>query len=125
MKVWTVHLRRDAEPLLIREGFAPFAMLLGPIWLLWHRAWIPAVFVLGLEAAITTLLDDPIGEALDALFSVALGLMGRDLLRWMATLRGYLLAHVLVARDETEALLRLLTHRPDLAGWFMPPGAAA
>ena len=54
----------------------------------------------------------------------ALGLTGHDLRRWSLENRGYLLAQVVVARDELEALARLLERRPDLKGSFMPPGTA-
>ena len=35
-----------------------------------------------------------------------------------------MLAQVVAARDEAEALARLLDRRPDLAGSFLPPQAA-
>jgi hypothetical protein len=55
---------------------------------------------------------------------VLLGLSGHDLRRWSLEHRGYLLAQVVVARNELEALGRLLERRPDLTGGFLPPEAA-
>jgi hypothetical protein len=51
---------------------------------------------------------------------VILGLTGNDLRRWALEHRGYLLAHVLAARDRDEALTRLLVIRPDLVARFRP-----
>ena len=53
-----------------------------------------------------------------------LGLSGHDLRRWSLDHRGYLLAQVVAARSEMEALARLLDRRPDLKGSFLPPEAA-
>ena len=51
MKIWTVHLRDDAPPVLVREGFSLGRALFGPLWLALHRAWVPAVFALRRVAA--------------------------------------------------------------------------
>ena len=55
---------------------------------------------------------------------VLLGLSGQDLRRWSLDHRGYLLAQIIVARTELEALGQLLERRPDLRGTFLPPQAA-
>ena len=70
------------------------------------------------------LATDGIAAALLATLIVLLGLSGHDLRRWSLDHRGYLLAQVVVARDELEALARLLDRRPDLKGSFLPPEAA-
>ena len=70
------------------------------------------------------LAKDDIAAALLATLMVLLGLSGHDLRRWSLDYRGYLLAQVVVARDELDALARLLDRRPDLKGSFLPPEAA-
>ncbi len=124
MKMWTAHLRPDAEPILVPEGFSWLAMIFGPLWLAVHRAWIPAAIVLALDVIGAFLLPEPLSFVLDAGLAILVGLSAHDLRRWSIENRGYLLTHVIAAGDEAEALGRLLTGRPDLARHFMPPEAA-
>jgi Protein of unknown function (DUF2628) len=124
VKFWTAHIRPGAPPVLVREGFSWGALLFGPVWLAAHRAWIAAVLVL---AAFTLILVLASGSALAALLAglvLLLGVSGHDIRRWSLDYRGYLLAQVVMARHELEALGRLLERRPDLRGAFLPPGAA-
>lgn len=120
MRFWTAHLRNDAEPVLLREGFSWGALVFGPLWLLAHRVWIPAALVFAAQAFIVLLAPEPIDFVLFAAMALLLGMSGYDLRRWSIEHRGYLLVHVLAAHSEAEALGRLLTNRPELAGRFMP-----
>jgi len=124
MKMWTAHLRPDAEPILVPEGFSWLALIFGPLWLAAHRAWIPAVIVLAADVVVSTLVPMPLSIVLDVGLTLLVGLSAQDLRRWSIENRGYLLTHVIAARDEAEALGRLLTGRPDLARHFMPPETA-
>ena len=124
MKIWTAHTKSDAEPVLLREGFSWGAFFFGPFWLLAQRAWIPAAIVLAVGLLIPVLARQPISVVLELGLALFLGLTGRDLCRWSIEHHGYTLTQVLPARDETEALGRLLDRRPDLARHFMPPAAA-
>ena len=122
MRFWTAHIRPDAEPILVREGFAWGALVFGPLWLALHRAWIPAALSLAAFVLANALAPAPVAGVLNLGLAVFLGLTGHDLRRWSIGHRGYLLAYVLVSRDETDAWSRLLTNRPDLAGRFLPAG---
>ena len=124
MKMWTAHLRPDAEPILVPEGFSWLALIFVPLWLAAHRAWIPAVIVLAADVVVSTLVPMPLSIVLDVGLTLLVGLSAQDLRRWSIENRGYLLTHVIAARDEAEALGRLLTGRPDLARHFMPPQTA-
>jgi hypothetical protein len=121
---WTAHIRAGAAPILVREGFSWGALIFGPLWLAAHRAWIAAVLSLAAFILIVFLATDGIAAALLTTLVVLLGLSGHDLRRWSLDLRGYLLAQVVLARNELEALERLLERRPDLKGSFLPPQAA-
>jgi hypothetical protein len=121
---WTAHIRAGAAPILVREGFSWGALIFGPLWLAAHRAWIAAVLSLAAFILIVFLATDGIAAALLTTLVVLLGLSGHDLRRWSLDLRGYLLAQVVVARDELGALEQLLERRPDLKGSFLPPQAA-
>ncbi len=122
MKYWTAHLRPDDSSLLIREGFSWGALLFGPIWLLAHRAWVPGLIALAAGVLIAVLAPAGLMLTLLSLYAVALGLLGNDFRRFAAERRGFVLAHVLAARNEDAALARLLTARPELAREFGPDG---
>jgi hypothetical protein len=123
VRYYTAHIRADAEPVLVREGFSWGALLFGPLWLAWHRSWIPAALSLAAGILIHALLSEPASGLASFGLAVFLGLTGHDLVRWSFEHRGYLLTHVLVARNETDAWARLLSNRPDLANRFMPAGS--
>ena len=124
MKIYTAHLRADCTPVLVQEGFAWGALLFGCLWLLAQRAWIPGLLALAAAIVIAALTGAGGRVLLEFGLALLLGLTGRDLLRWSLARRGYLLAHVLVARNADGALARLLTGRPDLAASFLPPERA-
>ena len=124
MKYYTAHIPLAGEPVLVREGFSWGALLFGPLWLACHRSWIPAALSLAGFILIWTLAHGAIAWVLTSAFAFLLGFSGHDLRRWSMEHRGYLLVRVLAARSEPDAMARLLTSRPDLAGRFMPPEAA-
>jgi hypothetical protein len=114
MTLYGAHLKTDAEPILLKEGFAWGALLFGPFWLALHRAWIAAALSLAAFILIAALTPAPLGPVLGAGLALLLGLIGQDLCGWSLEQRGYMLVHVVAARGREDALLRLLTHRPDL-----------
>ena len=109
---------------MLRDGFSWGALLFGPVWLLLHRAWVPAALSFAAYVLAFALLPGMAsGIAIPSLMLLH-GLSGHDMRAWALERRGYLLTHVLSARNEADALARLLANRPDLMGTFMPPGAA-
>ena len=114
MRIYTVHLKPDRAPVLLREGWSLGALLFGPLWLLSHRAWIPAALFVAVWVLAAALLPAPLRGP--ALLGVALitAVTGRDMVRWSLARRGYVLAHVVAARDWEGALGRLLSARQDL-----------
>lgn len=124
MIFWTAHLRSEAEPVVIPERFAWGGLVFGPFWLALHRAWVPAVIVLALDVLIGALAPSPADIVLECGLALLVGLLGHDLRRWNLQARGYLQTHVLAARDESDALGRVLALRPDQARHFMPARAA-
>jgi hypothetical protein len=115
MRTYTAHIKPDGPAVLLLEGWSWGAALFGPLWLLAHRAWVPAV--LHLAASVVLLVVVPSGLVWLVVTVIALltGLLGRDLVRWSLARRGFALVHVLAARDEDAALGRLLAARTDLA----------
>jgi Protein of unknown function (DUF2628) len=124
VKFWTAHVRQGTAPVLVREGFSWGALLFGPLWLAVHRAWIPAVLTAVATVLILFLATDGLSALLLTALVLSLGLSGQDLRRWSLDHRGYLLAQVVAARSEIDALERLLSRRPDLRGSFLPPDTA-
>ena len=124
MRFWTGHLRQGTRPVLVREGFAWGALLFGPLWLVVHRAWIPAALSLAAGILIVALAAGATATTLMLALAVWLGLSGHDLRRWSMRQRGFTLFQIVAARNETEALFKLLDRRPNLASSFLPPGAA-
>jgi hypothetical protein len=114
VKIWTVHLKDQAEPVLVREGFSLGALVFGPLWLAAHRAWIPAAFALAAGIAIGAVATGGARNVLELGLAVLLGLSGRDLWRWSLARRGYVLSQVVTAPTADGAFERLLTRRPDL-----------
>jgi hypothetical protein len=121
---WTAHVRPGTAPVLVREGFSWGALFFGPLWLALHRAWVPAVLTTAALVLIVLLTDDSLSIALLAALVLLLGLSGHDLHRWSLDHRGFLLAQVIAARNELDALERLLSRRPDLGGSYLPPESA-
>ena len=115
MTSWTAHLKAGRQPVLVREGWSWLAFILGPIWLAFQRAWIPALLLAAILVLSGTLPPLPARGPVNIALLFLNGLLGRDLVRWSLARRGYLLAHVLAARDEEAALGRLLHYRPDVA----------
>ena len=121
MKVFTVHLRARAAPVLLREGFSWGAALFGPLWLGTRGAWIPAAFALLAWAVLAVLPFDLGGRVVLALgLAWAQGLWGRDAVRWSLDRRDFVTAHVVAAADEDAAFACLLERRPDLAARALP-----
>ena len=123
MKIYTALLKADAAPVLVREGFSWGALVLGPLWLAAHRAWIAAAISLAAYVLIGVLVAEPAGGIFAAGVALILGLTGNDLRRWALEHRGYLLVHVVSAGNPDDAFVRLLTYRPDLAARFRPEPA--
>ncbi len=115
-----MHLRRNAQPALVLEGFSWGAFFFGWIWVLAHRAWIVALLLLA--ATIIALLFTPAAARPLVAIGIAVlqGLFGNDLRRWSLERRGFALAQVVAARDEEGAMARLLDRRPDLVEAFAP-----
>jgi hypothetical protein len=99
---------------MVLEGFSWAAAFFGWLWLLFHRAWVPAalLFAVGLLLLRFSGTFNAPAPAL-ALFLLQ-GMFGRDLVRWSLAMRGYQPGPPVVAANQDGALARLLTERADL-----------
>jgi len=120
VKLYGAHLKADAEPVLVPEGFSPGALIFGPLWLAAHRAWVAAGLSFAAFVFIAVLAPEPAGTILSAGLAIVLGLVGNDLRSNALEQRGYVLLHVLAARGRDEAWMRLIAARPDLKARYRP-----
>jgi len=114
VKTWTVHTKAGRTPELLPEGFSAAAMILGPVWLLAQRAWLPAVLLGCAQIAGSLLVPGAYGVLLSLAFAWIGGVFGRDLVRWSLERRGYALTDVVAASSQDLAFGRILTARPGL-----------
>lgn len=115
MTDFTVHVREGRVPVLVPERFSVMAAVFGPVWLVLHRAWVPAGLVLAVQVAVGALVPDPLRGVAMLGLAVLVGVSAQDMRRFALGLRGFRLAHVVVARDEDAALARLYGAHPGLA----------
>lgn len=115
MPVYTVHaptangadLRVDRIT-FVRDGFHFWAMVLGPVWLLWHRLWLALIGWLilagALEIALARLDVGPSSLFL-AIVVVALltGFEAASLRRWTLSRGRWRQVDIVVAEDEEGA----------------------
>jgi hypothetical protein len=117
MRIYTAHIRSERLPVLLREGFCWSALAYGPLWLLAHRAWLPAILYVAIAVIAALTLPAPWGAAAGWLLVLLSGLLGRDLVRWSLARDGYAMAAAVAATDADYAFARFLAHRPDVQEW--------
>jgi hypothetical protein len=116
MPVYTVHapagdgvdLRATDRFTFVRDGFHVWAMLLGPVWLAWHRLWLTLVGSIILMAAIDAgMARAGLGVAaiflVNVLIALLLGLEAASLERWTLSRGGWHQLDIVVADDEEAA----------------------
>ncbi|MFC3125240.1 DUF2628 domain-containing protein [Pseudoroseomonas globiformis] len=117
-RAWTVHPPADdARPglVLVPERFSWFAATLPPVWMLVNRLWWPLLGFAIFAMAAALLLPAGIAGFAGLSAQVLIGLHAQDLRRWKLARQGRPAAAVVLARDESAALLRALDGRPDWA----------
>jgi len=118
MRAWTVHLPpagRDAPPALIPERFTSLAALFALPWLLLHRIWWAAGGLVGIALLLAALLPPGVALVAVAGVQVLVGCHAQDLRREALRMRGWTQSNVVLARNEDDAIARLLAAKPELA----------
>lgn len=126
MALYTIHepptesgdaASRAEDVTFVREGFAWLAVILGPLWLIWHRLWWPlAGWLLGLVAvcAVLSVLgvsDQAIGW-MPLLSVLLLGAMGNELLRRQLEHRGFTEVATIAGDSLADCEARYFLRRP-------------
>lgn len=133
MPVYTVHApsapasREDADTFVfLRDGFHFWAMLLGPLWLLWHRLWLVLLGYLAVSAvlgAILALLGAEAGvrALVLLLFAILTGLEAASLRRWSYSRGKWRQIDFVVADDEEAAERRFFDRWTENGDTTLPP----
>jgi len=116
MAIFTVHVpatRAGEAPaaeqiVLLRDGYSLAAMIFGPLWLAWNRAWIAAVgwtllLALIAFAGVKLGVSQATLSLVSLALSVALGFEGARLIAWTLARRGYSESAVVVGENSEEA----------------------
>lgn len=114
MRIYTIHRRADRIA-LVPDGLSFWGLVFGPLWLLWHRAYVPGLALLVVAILIEGIgrrpdgTDTALGDALSLALSTAIALFGNDLRRLELRLAGYAATTGTVAGGTLDqALLRAL-----------------
>jgi hypothetical protein len=99
MAIYSVHLPRNVAPdiaadrsIFVRDGFAFWALLFGPLWFLRYREWLGLVGWLVLATLITVSerwLGPVTSGGFELILALATGIVANDIRRLTLTLRGF------------------------------------
>jgi hypothetical protein len=116
MPVYTVHapqsygddLRATDKFTFVRDGFHLWAMIFGPLWLIWNRLWLATLGWIVVTAVVDIgLARLGVGRvataSADFLVAILLGLEAASLQRWTLSRRNWRQLDVVVADDEDAA----------------------
>jgi len=122
MRIYSVEARPslpggDPDLDLVKEGFSWPALLLGPLWILWHRLWLVLVGWLAAEATLAAaIMIFDLADGRETVLAVALAVLfamhANDLRRWTLRRRGYRFAGVVVAPNLRAAERRVFEEWP-------------
>lgn len=137
MTIFTVHAPGTAdgaavdpaELVFVKDGFSWPALLIPPVWLVWHRLWLTlliwvvAVIVLSM---LLGLAGSDASTAVTVLFAFWFALEANGLRRWTLERRGYVLVGVVEGRTVVEAERRFFAEAAhgdgaSVAAPSMPP----
>ncbi len=128
MRIYTVHLKRTADPLFtpdlgaqfVREGFNWPAFFFTWIWALVCGLWIVAAILFAGDLGLALLFEAVDLDSISQLWAtlgwhVIVGFAAEDLRRWTLRLRGYALAEIVAAETVAAAERRFFDHHPAMA----------
>lgn len=114
-------------PVFVRDGFTVAGFILGPLWLAWHRLWLPAIVALAavvvLNAVGIRLGVEEATSWLSLLVSLWIGLEGSALRMAGLRRRGFTDGGVITADNRDDAELRYAAGEGDLVALSEAPVA--
>jgi hypothetical protein len=131
MSVYTVHEPPQRESasvnpdrfVFVRDGFYFWAMIFGPIWLLWRRLWLAlllyVIACIAIEGGLWLLKASTGAQAaIGFAFALLLGLEASSVWRWTLNRRGWKNSGVVVGDDLESAerrFFQIWRERPQAA----------
>jgi hypothetical protein len=116
MPVYTVHaptayaadFHATDKFVFVRDGFYFWAMVLGPLWLIWKRLWLALLGWLIIAVAIEVVAiklggGRSIVTAIEVIVAILMGLEASTLQRWTLSGRKWRQLDVVVADDDESA----------------------
>jgi Protein of unknown function (DUF2628) len=116
MPVYTVHAPMGFDTnagatdryAFVRDGFHVWAMLLGPVWLVWHRLWLALIGWIVVTVAVEIgMMGFGAGTGailvVDLLIALLMGFEAASLQRWTLSRRNWRQLDIVVADDEEAA----------------------
>ena len=116
MPVYTVHAptANDADVgatdkfVFVRDGFHVWAMIFGPLWLVWNRLWLATIgWIIAVIALDLVLVKLGVGRmgifGANALVAILMGLEAASLRRWTLSRRNWRQLDTVVGDDEEAA----------------------
>lgn len=115
----------DRTPVFVRDGFHWLAFLLPPVWLAFHRAWVPALLAVLASVLFGVVAEraglGPAGALLSLLVSLYVGLEAAALRLAALRRRNWTEAGVVEADSQADAELRYLVDREGGGRGAVPP----
>jgi hypothetical protein len=116
MPVYTVHaasanatdLRATDKFTFVRDGFHFWAMVFGPLWLIWKRLWLAligwVIAIIALDLVLARLGAGSVAiVSADTMIALLMGFEAASLQRWTLSRRNWRQLDVVVADDEEAA----------------------
>jgi hypothetical protein len=128
MRIYTVYLKKGADPLFtpdlgaqfVREGFSWAAFLFTWLWALVCGLWIVAAILFAGDLGLALLFEwidlDTNSQFWATLgWHIVVGFAAEDLRRWTLHLRGYAMAEIVAGESLAAAERRFFEHHPAMA----------
>lgn len=113
MQIYTVHIRANAKapyenPIFLKEGFNFWAFIFVWGWALYHRLWLAAGLLFGLEALVRLaihfgMLSPFTGTLFGLCVQVLVGFHANDLLRGQLRRKGYIISDIVTSDNLVGA----------------------
>ena len=136
MSIYTVHMKGTSDQssaferaVFVRDGFDWWAFLLGPLWLLWNRAWLGFLIWLVLQFGLGLLVQNHVihmgaQSLLELLIALALGFEAATIRRYVLRRRGFRMVDVVQERRLIDAERRFFS-RAELGAASAPSTPAS
>lgn len=115
MSIYTVHMKETSDQpsaferaVFVRDGFSWWALIFGPLWLLWNRAWIGFLIWSLIQIGLGLLVHSQIihfgaQSFLELLIALVLGFEASSIQRYVLHRRGFRIVDLVQDRCLVDA----------------------